>query len=526
MFKACAMSTQLRKSSPHIPVISDSAGDEDELNENEFLLARILSNPELPTLPTIALQVIEKANDPDCDLDDLAAIVSQDPALCAKVLRTVNSVMYGSRKPASTIPAAVRRLGINPLRSLVLALSMSSVRSPALPNELLQRFWRVSVAGALAARELAIRAHRSDSDTDLVAGLVRDLGVLILYQSFPTEYQGILDTSPIILSGFQCELEEKAMRLNHAEVSAELLRTWHLPVEITEPVRFHHDWEGATRLYGDLRDRAQLLYFASQVGQLQLTADRPMLVRELLRIANQHFGMSEQELRNFLSTLNSQMEEFASILKVDLGGVLAFSSVMSRGVEELARSSGTANLTPLLANIKIVTNDAQQFTVPGWGSPKNSLPAVAVPRDGMEQRRQGEIGDHHTSQRPSQPTQGAPHAWLVPDHSSSGILGRWTPTRSLNCSARERWAWSIEPKDPRLDRHVAIKTMLPHLASDPEARARFIQEGQAVAALTHENIVRVYTVGEFAGVPYLVMEYVMGTSLAAHLSREVALTVE
>jgi HD-like signal output (HDOD) protein len=515
------MATQLRKSSAHIPIISKVASPEEELNQREVVLAQVLSNPDVPTLPTIALQVIEKASDPECDLNDLAAILSQDPALCAKVLRTVNSIVFGARKPTSTIPAAVRRLGINPLRSLVLTLSLSSIRSPALPNALLQRYWRVSVAGALAARQLAVRAQRSDPDTELVSGLVRDLGILVLYQSFPAEYQAILDTSPVILSGFQCALEEKALQVNHAEVAAELLRTWHLPVEITEPVRFHHDWDGAAQLHGDLRDRAQLLYFASQVGQLQLTSDRPVLVREVLSIANQHFGMDEAELRDFLTTLNKQMEEFASILQVDLGGILAYSSVMSRGAEELARLSGTGARTPKSANGKIDPCPDRQPTLPGWGGPKSGQVAVAAPTE--ESEKWAETCDYTAVRRPSRTAAPASFDWMASSDSPSAILGRLDAYEVIEKLGQGAMGTVFRARDPRLDRQVAIKALLPQFANDPQARARFVQEGRSVAALTHENIVRVYTVGEFAGVPYLVMEYVKGMTLAAHLLREAPL---
>ncbi len=474
----------------------------------EQVLVRVRSNPELPTPPAIAFQIIEKASDPDCEIDDLVAVITNDPALCAKVLRTVNSALYGLRRPVSSVPAAIRFLGIHPLRSLVLAFTLANLRWLPLPPDVLQTYWRVSVAGAIAARQLSALLGRTAPDNDLVAGLVRDLGILVLHQLFPAEYQSILSTSPEVLSGFQCELEEDQFGVSHAEASAELLRTWRLPEEITEPVRHHHDWARASQLPEEVRDRAQLLYFASQIGQMQMTPNRPMLVREVLTLAHEHFGMDDDALRTYLGTVQDQMNEFASVLNVDIGDGLTFSAVMSRGAEELARLavSGTGSLVP--------------WANPAGGTEVNGL--------SDEPTRPGKklLGPQPTAvpqapaARASDDTEGSAEellARLFPGPARPGLLGvmdGYEVTELLGCGAMGA---VFRATDTRLQRTVAIKAMLPHLASQGQARARFLREGQAIANLTHENIVRVHTVGEVNAIPYLVMEYVKGTSLEARL---------
>jgi HD-like signal output (HDOD) protein len=489
----------------------------------ERMLARIRSSTDLPTLPIIALRVIEKASNPECDPEELSHLVGQDPALCAKILRTVNSVMFGLRQPVSSLQAAVRVLGIDPLRSLVLSLSLSRVRQPPLARDILQSYWRVSVAGGLAAWRLAIRGQRPSPDTDLIAGLLRDLGMLVLYQLCPKEYQTILGVSPAILSGFQCELEDEALQVTHAEASAELLRLWRLPEEVTEPVRYHHDWARAGELPESFRPRAQLLYFATQIGQLQLTVDRPMLVHEVLTLASAHFGMAEEELRALLQWVQNQMEEFASLLEVDLGQVLDYSEVLNRGVEELTRLTvlGSRAVAPPLEPGTVIVERA-----PGV-DPQPNLPAPP---------KTGSSSSLSWSRKSSPAFQGRLSAEVktfleiqkrvfqkAQRPGTLGILGSYDILEVIGSGGM---GTVFRALDTQLKRTVAIKTLLPHLVDNRGALDRFMQEGCAVAALTHENIVRVYAVGESNGVPYLVMEYIQGRTLTDRLLAEAPMPLE
>src|SRR5207244_5899851 len=88
------------------PITSDSSSEQSDPAQKDVMMTWVRSNPALPTLPTIALQVIETAGKSDCDLADLANIVSQDPVLCGKVLRTVNSALYALRNPVTSITGA------------------------------------------------------------------------------------------------------------------------------------------------------------------------------------------------------------------------------------------------------------------------------------------------------------------------------------------------------------------------------------------------------------------------------------
>jgi HD-like signal output (HDOD) protein len=469
-------------------------------------LAAIRAHSELSTPPDVALQIIQTASEPGCELGDLEAILRCDPALCARLLRTVNSCLYGLRHPVTTLPAAIRWLGITPLRSLGLTLSLLNVRHSVLPREALESYWRASLTGALAMRELAVRTRRPCPEDDMVVGLLRDVGVLVLQQLYREEHQLLLDTSPEVLSAFQCALEEEAIGINHAEAGAELLRAWRLPDEITEDIRHHHDQEWAKKLQPGRRQRARHLYFSSQVAFLQTAPNRPLLARNVVLLAREYFQMDWPALRELLDLLEGQLCEIASLFQVDIGDAPTFSSVLSRGVEELTRLA--VGITPVGP-----TPFGQAPAAPD--SPQPPHPDATC--DGRcsslrcSARRAGLTSVERLQER------------LFPAPPSPHELGDLNGYRVQRLLGKGAVGAVFRAIDPGLDRPVAIKLLLPEQADDAHARARFLREGKAIAALTHENIVRIYAVGEKAGIPYLVMEHVEGESLADRLLREASL---
>src|ERR1700722_2342190 len=93
------------------------------------LLERILNNPLLPTPPTLALQIVERSRRVDCKVTELGDMLAMDPALCGRLLKTLNSTMYGLNKPVTSLTRAVTMLGLKPLRALILGLAMSTMHT-------------------------------------------------------------------------------------------------------------------------------------------------------------------------------------------------------------------------------------------------------------------------------------------------------------------------------------------------------------------------------------------------------------
>lgn len=310
---------------------------DNDCSRREDLFARLADNPHLPSPPGIVLQVLEEAGRVDCTPADLAALIHRDAALCGKILRTINSALYALPRSVTSIQRAVALLGLRPLRSLVLSISLPALQRQAFRLESARNFWKESVAGAMIAHELALRLRRPSPDDDLVAGLLRDIGILALQQVCPAQYAGLLAHSEQQLTRSWCRLERQFLGVDHAEVSAFLLGRWWLPEDITEAVRYHHAPERAEGLSQAVAERARLLFFASRIARLQFDAEQPELLHDIFAYGRRHYGLDEAALTAFLEPLAKKIDDFAALLDLDIGACDHYPRIMARAAEALAQ---------------------------------------------------------------------------------------------------------------------------------------------------------------------------------------------
>ena len=196
----------------------------------------------LPSLPTLYLQVAEALEQPDCSLEKLAKIISKDPAMTAKIMQLVNSAFFGLPKKMTDISRAVVYLGLETIRSLVLSIGLFSKFNPKeLPFLDLESLFDHSFRTANTAKNIlkSEKANKDALDEAFMAGLLHDLGKLILAQNIPDVYADILTTAKTQSTGIS-EIEMSDLGATHAEVGAYLLGLWGLPDNIVEAVAFHH----------------------------------------------------------------------------------------------------------------------------------------------------------------------------------------------------------------------------------------------------------------------------------------------
>lgn len=194
----------------------------------------------LIVLPEVAIKVNRMVDDPRCSGVALAGLIGQDPALAARLLKIANSPFYRFPSQIATLSRAVTVIGRRGLRDLVLASSVCDLFA-RMGGDLLDKksFWQHSLICGLYARLLGLRCGISEAESLFVSGLLHDIGQLVILEKLPeigrqTQLCAQDGGSPLHL------LEQAVIGCDHAEVGAELLRQWQLPVEIWEPVRYHH----------------------------------------------------------------------------------------------------------------------------------------------------------------------------------------------------------------------------------------------------------------------------------------------
>lgn len=458
----------------------------------EELLAIVLDPARLPTPPAVALQIVTAASKPDCEPSEIVALLGLDPALCGKLLKAVNSCLYGLKSPVASVARAVHVLGLGTVRSLALGLSLPAVKVGGDTDAGLREYWVSSVGGAIIARELALLVRRPNPEDDLVAGLLRDLGELLLRQAFPDAWESHLARGVDNLVVDPCAAERESFGIDHADACAELLHSWNLPDDIVEPIRYHHHPEqlptSQTR-----RDRAELLHFASQLVNLDVVAQHPRLLEQLLATAHDKYRLPQPALVEFLQKVAPRIEAFAGVLNQQIGPCPDFAAVLTAGATELVnltvttsreRLSGAPSMAATVRTVVGAPETGRTLAAPPGASPAPLFGAAVLPEFRFE------------------------FAEKLPDGGCR--LGGY---ELVNLLGRGAMGIVFKAFEPSLHRYVAIKMLAPELAASPSARQRFAREARVAASIQHENIVTIYAVREARGASFLAMEYINGCCL-------------
>ncbi len=187
----------------------------------------------LSSLPTVYLRIREQLDSPDGSIIEVGRLVAVDPALTVRLLRLVNSALYGYGQ-VDTVHRAVQILGLQQVHDLVLAMSVNSVFAGIRPEHMdVGRFWRSSVMCGLAARAIARSCGQPTSERLFVIGLLADLGHLVMYQTVPglaeeARLAAEANTEPLPAA------ERRIIGCDYAEVGATLMDRWKLPSPFAE----------------------------------------------------------------------------------------------------------------------------------------------------------------------------------------------------------------------------------------------------------------------------------------------------
>ncbi len=194
---------------------------------------------DLPSLSAVVVELLSTMEQEDIDVHLLADKITRDQALTAKTLRLANSSFYGMQSKVTTIQQAISVLGFHSIRTLVTACSIAGGIPPGPGMHFdFPGFWRHSVATAVAAKALATRLGQS-AETAFTAGLLHDLGTLVLATRFPQQY----DEALAYRKAHDCyvvQAEQAIFGLDHAAVGSALAAYWKFPAAMQDAVARHH----------------------------------------------------------------------------------------------------------------------------------------------------------------------------------------------------------------------------------------------------------------------------------------------
>ncbi len=284
----------------------------------EDVIKHIVGCKALPSLPSVAMQILELTRDQSATSAEIAQCVELDQALSGKILKTINSSFYGLTTPCPTISRAINYLGMNTVRSLVLGFSLvDSFGAPEGAEGFdLVAHWRRAMYGAVAARLISAQISACDGDEAFIAAMLRDVGSLAATIALGESYTALFAQTEGTHDALG-RVETKELGANHSRFGAELASRWKIPEQLVKSIAHHHDAPGSVP--GTPLVRA--VYFASLAAESisENPIEAKSAANRLRKLSAAWFRMEDDDLNSFLEELKQRGGELARLFNIDTG---------------------------------------------------------------------------------------------------------------------------------------------------------------------------------------------------------------
>jgi putative nucleotidyltransferase with HDIG domain len=197
---------------------------------------------EIPTIPVVVARAVGVINNPRSSAKDLTDLIINDQVLAAKILKVANSAYYGLPSKVNNLNRAITLIGFNEVKRMIMPILLLDTFKGFKNNKFFssQMFWTHSLAVAAASEILTERIKAPyDMGEARVAGLLHDIGRLIIVQYFPNEFESIMSEVEL---GIKVRMAEfSILGVDHGEVGAQVTEAWNLPKSLVNVIRYHHD---------------------------------------------------------------------------------------------------------------------------------------------------------------------------------------------------------------------------------------------------------------------------------------------
>jgi len=309
---------------------------------NEQLLDKVLNCSKLPSLPGVALRVIELTSDDNVNMKDLAKAIESDQALAARILRTVNSAFYGLSKPCSTLTHAQSLLGLNAVKTLALGFTLVETLKGQFDEDFdYVDYWRRQVFTAVGAKAVASHTRCCEVEEAFLGGLLQDIGMIAMSKAIGKEYNRLVNAS----AGDHHVLVRKEIEqfeLQHPDVGAMLAERWKLPFALVAPIKYHERPTAAPRA-------RQASVRSVALGGLACEAlcsdDQAIWITRFYKRAHQWFAICAGQADDLLEEIVAGSREMSKLLDLDVGPMPDIATMLGQANERLVSIAMAENNT-------------------------------------------------------------------------------------------------------------------------------------------------------------------------------------
>lgn len=272
----------------------------------------------IATLPEITLKIIELVEDPQSTAQDLHEVISNDPALCSRILKVVNSSFYGLPGQIASINRAIVMLGLNAVKNIAIAASLAKLfrGGDLTPNFSARDLWEHSIASAAAAKLLADSLKYGLADEAFLSGLIHDIGVMVEMQYDRNKLIEVVEKVGVDGDGVPANdmlaIEEATFGVNHQHFGYGLTEKWKFPKIFTLVTGFHHN---PMDVPAEARQLPAMIYVADRLvaeigGGFRLDVPSTEIdpaVKEELKLTNEELDKIREALPQKLADVEQML---------------------------------------------------------------------------------------------------------------------------------------------------------------------------------------------------------------------------
>lgn len=266
---------------------------------------------QLPSLPQVLLKILDAVQSDTADYQHMAEIIRQDAAVATRLIAVANSSYFGRPRQCETIERALLFLGTDAVKTIVITASIKQFFSHfnQRHNDFLKSFWRRSLVSANFAQVLATLTSYHSPDEAYLAGLLLDVGQLILLTGDEQPYLSILKSAADDAQLLQAEMQQ--YQKTHSELSGELVDSWKLSGFMADAVRYHHE---PVSLVQDAQHLVKIINLSSLLSAESGIDDQALAAADAL------FGLNESLTRELCNRISGDVDQLAKSLGIEING--------------------------------------------------------------------------------------------------------------------------------------------------------------------------------------------------------------
>ena len=315
---------------------------------------KIWSSSQLPSLPTVAVKLLEQLRSPEVSVQEVVNLIKTDPALSAKILKASNSSYFGFNSRVTAIDRAVPLLGTTVVSSLALSFSLvSQSMTKGAMAQFYNDYWLHSIVQASAAEVLGSRRDPALGCEYFLGGLLLDIGRLAMLKTIPDDYLPALERATQDPRPLH-QIEDEILSVNHVRVGYELMKNWGMPESLLHAINLHHSPFDKITAEKDNPNYPfiQGLALASCIGDCFCSSQKGGALHRLKKLATEFYDLNEQQIEELMSTVRSKVSSTGEMLSVSTADLGDSADLMAAANEQLAHLAMRAQAASSQAEAK------------------------------------------------------------------------------------------------------------------------------------------------------------------------------